>query len=168
MTLTVIVLALGRGRRAVGGAAVVLDLEGERRVRRAVGVGDRIEGQLAIGDVGRADHLAGRDVDAVELQRAVGCQRRDVDCGQRVGGESLVSLKPKSDAVSVYAVSSSVVTVLLAPAGRRDGGDRDRDGLLGESSLASQKVRPGCSRRGRRGRDGELEVVGAVVVGGRV
>ena len=54
VTLIVIVLA----RRvevdaAVGGAAIVLDLEGEAGVGGAVGVGRRREDQLAGGDVGR-------------------------------------------------------------------------------------------------------------------
>ena len=53
VTLIVIVLAdVIEIDAAVGGAAVVLHLEGEAGVARAVGVGRRREDQLAGGDVG--------------------------------------------------------------------------------------------------------------------
>jgi len=86
---------------AVGGAAVVLDLEGEVGVVIAVVVRARGELQLVIVDVGDRDELAGRDVDAVVAQGAVGCQRRDLDRGQRVGRVIVGVAEAKSAAASV-------------------------------------------------------------------
>ena len=89
---------------AVGGAAVVLHLEGEAGVGRAVGVGGRGEHQVAGGDVGRADELArpctGDAVD--EVSAAGGRQRGDPHRGEaRSAGESFGSVKPKSAAANV-------------------------------------------------------------------
>ena len=58
---------------AVAGAAVVLDLEGERGIARAIGVGSRGEHKVAGVDVRDADELAGGHGHAIEGQRA-GCQ----------------------------------------------------------------------------------------------
>ncbi len=67
VTLTVIVLGDGiEIDAAVGRAAVVLHLEGEAGVARAVGVGRRREHELAGADVGGRDELAGGDGDAVD------------------------------------------------------------------------------------------------------
>src|SRR5204863_231938 len=55
---------------AVGGAAVVLDLEGERGVAGAVGVGRRAELELPGGDIGGRDELAGGNRHAVVGQTA--------------------------------------------------------------------------------------------------
>ena len=66
--VTLIVMRVGRlveVDAAVGGAAVVLHLEGEARVAGAVGVGRRREHQLAGSDVGDGDELPCRDGDAV-------------------------------------------------------------------------------------------------------
>ncbi len=71
---------------AVGRAAVILHLEGEARVPRAVGIGDGREGQQAAVDVRHADTLARGHRNAVQAQRAGGGQRRDRHGGQRVGG----------------------------------------------------------------------------------
>src|SRR5262249_3221247 len=64
-----------RGARRVVAAAVVLDLERERRVAGAVGIGCRREHQLVRRDVGRQDRLVGRYRDAVQRQRTSGRQR---------------------------------------------------------------------------------------------
>ena len=55
---------------AVGRAAVVLHLEGEAGIARAIGIGSRRELQQAGSDVGHGDELARRDRHVVELQRA--------------------------------------------------------------------------------------------------
>ena len=66
VTLIVIVLADGsRFDPAIGGAAVVLHLEGEGGIARAVGIGRRREHQQAGGDVGDADELPRGHRDAV-------------------------------------------------------------------------------------------------------
>src|SRR5258705_143298 len=107
-------------------------MEGEGRVRRAVGVGDRIERQLAIGDVGRGDQLAGRDVDAVELQRAVGRQRRDLDRGQRVGGRVVDVAEPEvGGGERVAGVLVGRDGAISAGGGVVDGGDRRSEGGRG-------------------------------------
>ena len=74
---------------AVGRAAVVLHLEGEAGVGRAVGVGGRREHEQPARDVGDRDELPGRHRHAVVGQRAGGRQRRDLD-GQEVVGRAVV------------------------------------------------------------------------------
>ena len=69
----------------MGGAAVVLHLEGEGRVGGAVGVGGRGEPEQVRGDVGRADELAGDDGDAVVGEAARAWERGDPHGEQRVG-----------------------------------------------------------------------------------
>src|SRR5207248_1447003 len=70
---------------AVGGAAVVLDLEGERGVAGAVGVGRRAELELSGGDIGGRDELAGGNRHAVVGQTAGARQGGDLDRQQRIG-----------------------------------------------------------------------------------
>src|SRR5439155_1001438 len=64
---------------AVQGAAVVLHLEGEGGVAGAVGVAGRLELELAGGDVGGRDGVAGQDRGPVELEGAGGRQGGDRD-----------------------------------------------------------------------------------------
>ncbi len=87
---------------AVGRAAVVLHLEGEAGVARAVGVGRRRELQHAGRDVGHGHELAGRHRHAVVRQRAGGRQACVIFTASRLlAGVSFGSLKPKSAAVNV-------------------------------------------------------------------
>src|SRR5436309_6224114 len=67
---------------AVGGAAVVLDLEAEARIGEAVAVQARRVVGADGADVVTRDELAGRDGDHVELQNPGPRQRRDLDRGQ--------------------------------------------------------------------------------------
>ncbi len=92
VTLTVIVL----GDRieihaAVGRAAVVLHLEGEAGVARAVGIRGRRELQHAGRDVGHRNELPGGHGHAVIGERAGRRQRRDLH-GQQVVGRRVVGV----------------------------------------------------------------------------
>src|SRR5947208_838758 len=70
---------------AIGGAAVVLHLEGEGGIAGATGVGRRREHQQAGIDVGDADERSGRDRRAVQGQSAGARQGGELDRGQQVG-----------------------------------------------------------------------------------
>ncbi len=87
---------------AVGRAAVVLHLEGEAGVGRAVGVGRRRELQQAGRDVGHGDELAGGHGHAV-VRRALPAAGSVVifTASRLLAGVSFGSLKPKSAAVNV-------------------------------------------------------------------
>ena len=61
-----------------------MDLEFERGVSGAVGVGSGLENKLACVDVGNGDDLVGSDRLAVQAQRAVGRICRDFDAGEAV------------------------------------------------------------------------------------
>ena len=69
---------------AVGGAAVVLHLESERRVARAVGVRRRRELEIARRDVRRRNKLPGGDRNPGQSKRTRARQRGDFDVEQRV------------------------------------------------------------------------------------
>ena len=69
---------------AVGRAAVVLHLEGEVGIARAVGVGRRGELQQTGSDVRHGHRLSRRDRHVVKLQRARTGQRRDLHRQQGV------------------------------------------------------------------------------------
>ena len=119
VTLMVIVLAdWSRSTPAIGGAAVVLHLEGEGGVARAVGVGRRREHQQAGIDVGDADELARRHGDAVVGQAAGARQRGDLDRRQRIGRAVVrIAEAEVGRGEDVSPCPRSVVTVLSVPAG---------------------------------------------------
>jgi hypothetical protein len=122
---------------AIGGAAIVLDLEGEGRQRRAVGIGRRREHQMARGDVGRRDEGAGGDGVAVVGQGPAGRQRRDLHRLQRIGRVDVWIAESEIG----YGESIAVVfrrRYRLARAGRSlvDVADIDRESLRrGEDSV---------------------------------
>ena len=117
VTLMVIVLALwSRIDAAVGGAAVVLHLEGEAGVGGAVGVGGRGEDQVAAASL-TSDHVAGVDGDAVEGQGAGRRQGGDDHAQEAVGGIVDRIGEAEVGGREGVAVSSLMVTVLSVPAG---------------------------------------------------
>ena len=121
--LTLIVMIFGAGSVStppLSDAAVVADLEGERRVGDARVVGGRRKGQLVARDVGRQDgerQLALRNGHVVELQRA-GRGRLEIVTDKRpLAGTSNGSLKPKSLVLNVLVVAWPMVMVVSLPRG---------------------------------------------------
>ncbi len=79
---------VGRGIEvypATGGAAVILHLEGERGIRRAIGIRHRHKYQVARGNVGHGDGLPRRHRHPAQLDGAGAGQRGDLDRQQVVG-----------------------------------------------------------------------------------
>ena len=70
---------------AVRHPAIVLHPESERRIARAVGVCDRREFEIPRVNVGDRDELPRGNRHARKRERACDRQRRDFDCGQRIG-----------------------------------------------------------------------------------
>ena len=101
VTLMVIVLALVEVDAAVGGAAVVLHLEGEARVGRAVGVGGRGEHQVA-GSSMSATTIAGSDRTPLRVRVPAAGRVVMTTPAKALAGSSTGSVKPKSAAAKVW------------------------------------------------------------------
>ena len=105
---------------AVGGAAVVLHLEGEVAYGAPFAFGAGVNTQVAGGDVRPAEIVwPAATATAGQRQAAGAGQRGDHHRLQRVRRVSFGSVKPKSAAVEACtARPRCVVTVLSVPAGR--------------------------------------------------
>ena len=118
VTLMVIVLAVwSRSDAAVGGAAVVLHLEGEAGVGGAVGVGGRGEDQVAAASM-TSDHVAGRRPRSpLSVSVPAAGSVVMITPAKRVGGIVDRIGEAEVGGREGVAASSLMVTVLSVPAG---------------------------------------------------